>query len=591
MQSSQRQVIRTNEAQCRDCYRCLRHCPVKAIRMTGNQAAIEPKLCLACGHCIGECPQKAKAYRHDLHLLIDWIKKGEQVAVSLAPSFIASFEPGEHLRLIAALRRLGVQYVAETAVGVELLAEENSRLLGLSQERPVITSACAAVVNLIEIYYPHFRCYLAPVLSPMLTHGAYLKENLGGSWKVAFIGPCLAKKSEADSPRNMGAVDVVLSLEEVKSWLAGENIILADCEESAWDDEAASSCRTYPLKGGHLQAIGVPSSLVSAVHYTACGYQEVEEALKSLTAAPRPCHIEAFLCPEGCVGGPLIATDSPLFERRLRTVHFATEKQNNLRRQKHRPGISRLLAVKFEDRCAIGAISVNEDAVREVLQATGKLDPKDQLNCGSCGFTTCRQKAIAVVQGMAVPEVCLPYMRRMAEQRTDLIIETSPNGIVILDKELRIIGMNKAFQKLFSCGNSMMGHKVSALLDANLFEQLLAGEKDRLEATVRHNRYGIICHEIAYCMPEQNQLVGIFVNLTETMGNQERLANLRAQIALQASELLETQVLMAQQIARMLGEHSAHAEKLVGDLLMLATDNVVSKDDWKTIFRPPKERK
>lgn len=590
MQSSPRQVIRTNEAQCRDCYRCLRHCPVKAIRMTGNQAAIEPLLCLACGHCIGECPQKAKAYRHDLHTLTDWIRNGERVAVSLAPSFAAGFEPEEQLRLVTALKRLGVQYVAETAVGVELLDGENKRLFDLSQERPVITSACAAVVNLIEIYHPHLRRYLAPVLSPMLAHGAYLKQSLGSSWKVAFIGPCLAKKSEADSPRNKGAVDVVLTLDEVQSWLAGEKIILADCAESALDDEAAASCRTYPLKGGHLQAIGAVTSPVSPVHYTACGYEEVEEALKSLTQAPRPCHIEAFLCPEGCVGGPLIATTSPLFERRLRTAHFATEKQQDQRDRQKRPEISLGLTAEFEDRSAIRALPVNEDAVREVLSATGKLDPQDQLNCGSCGFASCREKAVAVVQGMAVPEVCLPYMRRLAERRSDLIMETSPNGIVILDKELTIIGMNQAFQKLFSCGNSLIGHKVSALLDANLFEQLLMGEKERVEATVRHTRYGIICHEIAYSLPEQNQLVGIFVNLTETMGNQERLANLRAQIGLQAGELLETQVHMAQQIARMLGEHSAQAEKLVGDLLMLATDNVVAKDDWKAIFRPPKER-
>jgi transcriptional regulator with PAS, ATPase and Fis domain len=189
---------------------------------------------------------------------------------------------------------------------------------------------------------------------------------------------------------------------------------------------------------------------------------------------------------------------------------------------------------------------------------------------------------VAVIRGLAEIEMCIPYMRRLAERRTDRIIETSPNGIVILDEHLDILSMNGAFRRMFVCSDAVAGKRISYLMDPEPFERLSTGRETMVEMTVRHERYNLVCHQILYPLPEERQYVGIFVNITHSRTSRKQLDELRAQTLLQARELLDHQVGLAQQIAQFLGESTARGEQLVENLMRLASENGQSGDTAKT---------
>ncbi|MEI7436031.1 MAG: (Fe-S)-binding protein, partial [bacterium] len=220
---------------------------------------------------------------------------------------------------------------------------------------------------------------------------------------------------------------------------------------------------------------------------------------------------------------------------------------------------------------------VPETEIRRILNLTGKTSPEEELNCGACGYITCRDKAIAVMRGMAEVEMCIPYMRRLAEQRRDRIIETSPNGIVIVDEHLTILNMNPAFRKFFMCSDAVCGKPISYLMDPEPFEQVATGREDKLETVVIHDKYALTCHQIIYSLPEDRQYVGIFINITHSRESQHKLNEMRAQTVRQAQDLLHHQITMAQNIAKFLGESTAHGEKLVENLRRIAQNEPQKK--------------
>jgi PAS domain S-box-containing protein len=209
----------------------------------------------------------------------------------------------------------------------------------------------------------------------------------------------------------------------------------------------------------------------------------------------------------------------------------------------------------------------SEDAIRRALARIGKLDARDQLDCGACGYRSCREKAIAVLRGLAEPEMCMPRMRLLAERRTDRIIETSPNGIVILDQELRILAMNHAFQRIFLCSAAVVGRHISYLTDPSPFERVASRSTTKLERTIKDPRYGRVLHQIVYALEDDEQVVGIFVDVTESTLNREKLAALHREALNRSRELLDHQLRMAQDITRLLAEQTARGEELVKNLI------------------------
>ncbi len=570
------QVVFTNKARCRDCYRCVRVCPVKAIRMKDGQAFVVEDLCISCGTCIRECPQGAKTFRQDLEKARQIMAaKTGPLAVSVAPAFAAVFTEWERLRLPSALRRLGFTFVAETAVGAFEVARRTAELAAQQGDESRIMTACPAVVRYVEMYRPELVNRLIPVVSPMIAHARHLKNRLGPKAQVIFIGPCVAKKQEAARPELAGAVDCVLTFPELREWLTIAGIDLLRCEESNFDEQPAGSARLFPLAGGAAHTGGLETDVLSPRVITVTGVEDLGDVLDMIpNNANGPVLLEPLFCRQGCINGPALAGETtPIFARRQQLNTYAASHPA----KGPRPDLpDHQLTTQFTGE-PCWKNEVPESEIRRVLNLTGKTSPEDELNCGACGYITCRDKAIAVIRGMAEVEMCIPYMRRLAEQRRDRIIETSPNGIVIVDEHLNILNMNPAFRRFFMCSDAVCGKPISYLMDPEPFEQVAAGRTEKLETVVLHEKYALTCHQIIYNLPEDRQVVGIFVNITNSRDSQQKLDEMRAQTVRQAQDLLHHQITMAQNIAKFLGESTAHGEKLVENLRRIAQNEPSKK--------------
>lgn len=616
-------IIITSRARCRDCYRCLRVCPVKAIRMKGGQACVDDARCVLCGTCVRECPQKAKSIRNDTERAAAFIKDGFYTAVSLAPSFAAVYSGWRLKRIISALRRLGFNYIAETAIGAKITAELTAGLISGEYNKTIICSACPAVVNYIEKYRHETITALAPVVSPMIAHAKIItaelcKNKKREDIKMVFIGPCAAKKKEAEREEVKGLVDAVLTFDELNEWLARENINLNECDESDFDEPSPDKARLFPLEGGLIRTASLKTDMLDSEILAISGFDEIKNSLDSLSTDAglnsKIKIIEPLFCVKGCINGPgAVLTDkTDIFGRKNSVIEYCASSAGKKSKVKINPadfsaGYNRF---KFEE-----TRDISDEEIKSVLEKTGKMNIEDELNCGACGYNSCRDKAVAVIRGMAELEMCMPYMRKMAERRTDKIIETSPNGIIILDEKLHIISMNDAFKKMFMCTEVIIGKKISYLIDPANFEKLAAGEGsnagisaggkkyddknansgvegDKIEVIEKYPSYNIICHEILYTLPGEKQYVGIFVNITNLEVNQKRLDEIKTQTVRQASELLEHQIDMAQRMAKFLGEYTARGEELVKNLMKVsgpeaaAPENAADKTiDFKDVIR------
>ena len=558
-------VIYTLTANCQDCYRCVRVCPVKAIRVSGGQAYIEDELCIKCGTCVRECPQGAKTIRSSIDEVKILLSSGRKVAASVAPSFPALFSGWRSLRLPSALRRLGFSYISETAEGALLVAEKAFKDRGDSN----ICTACPAVVNYIEKYREEYVDRLIPIASPMIAHGKLLKQRLGEDWAVVFIGPCAAKKQEALRPEHKGIIDGVLTFSELIQWLEEEGIDLATCSESGFESRGnLKRARLFPLEGGMLKTGDISYDATNTDALCISGSEDVMELFDMPPEEWDFDVVEPLFCAGGCINGPCFPDEKNLFSRRQELFSYL-EKVNRIPGQSVEDEVD-CSADFTDDSASVVSEEISESRINEILEETGKGDPSLQLNCGACGYKSCRENAIAVARGMAEPDMCMPYMRRLAQQRTDIIIETSPNGVVILDEYLHILHMNPAFQKLFSCNNSLLGRHVSCILDVDSFEQLASGKTETRDSI--RVKEGIKYHEVAYALREEKQYVGIYIDVSKLKFDEGQIDAIKNQTLEHVRKLLYHQISFSQAMAHYLGESTAQSEELVKKITDLYAD-------------------
>ncbi len=569
------QIVFTNKARCRDCYRCIRVCPVKAIGLRDGQAYVDETKCTSCGTCIRECPQHAKSFRNDLDRVIGLIASGKKTAVTIAPSFASFFEQWQIKRLPSALRKLGFNYISETAVGAYFVAKETAEYAKKNPAKVHITTACPAVVNYIELYKPELINCLVPLASPMIAHGRIIKEKLGSDTAVVFIGPCVAKKAEVQNSN--GEIDYALTFLELQQWFEMENIDLAEFEESDFDETPQGWARNFPLAGGALQTGLLSTDMLDENIISVTGFEEMNNILKGINSHSKPMIIEPLFCDQGCINGPAAHTEDYIFRRRKAVLDYT----NKTHKDEKTESIKVDLTVDFKDKHVFDEKKITESDITKILTMTGKENPQDQFNCGACGYPTCRDQAIAVIKGMAEADMCIPYMRRLAERRTDKIIDTSPNGIVILDEHLNIVSMNNSFKTLFLCTEAVCGKKISYLMDPEPFDMVASGQREMTEMTVEHAKYSLICHQIIYSLREENQYVGIFVNMTNSLKNKKQLDEIRAKTVMQAQNLLTHQIDIAGQIAQFLGESTSESEKLLENLMELGQEKSKDNDEGR----------
>ncbi len=537
------------KSNCKNCYKCIRNCPVKAIRFSGNQAHIIGNECILCGQCFVVCPQNAKEIVDETEKVKVFLQSGDPVIVSLAPSFIANYEGVGIDSMRAALKSLGFFDVEETAVGATIIKTEYERLLHEEQRDIVITSCCHSINLLIQKHFPEMLPYLADVISPMQAHCHDIKRRYPNA-KTVFIGPCVAKKDEAEYYD--GIVDGVLTFEELTKWLTSEHITL----QPALVEKEESRARFFPTTGGVLKTMAQnePGYTYLAVD----GVENCMEALHDIADGKvHKCFIEMSACVGSCIGGPIMEKyrRSPVkgyasVSRFAGTKDFPVEQPDVLSLKKHFTMIEPKLP------------QPTDAEITAVMRQMGKFRPEQELNCGSCGYDTCREKAIAIIQGKAEISMCLPYLKDKAESFSDTIVKNTPNGLFVLNEQLEVQQINEAARKIMNIryASDVLGENVIRILDPSPFVQVLSTGRDIREQRVYLAEYQRYVEQTIVYDKESRHLIGIMRDVSDEEAQREKKESISRQTIEVADKVVDKQMRIVQEIASLLGETAAETK-------------------------------
>ena len=538
------------KSNCKNCYKCIRHCPVKAIRFSGNQAHIIGNECILCGHCFVVCPQNAKEIVDGTEKARVLLQSGAPVVVSLAPSFIANYHGVGIESMRRALKKLGFFDVEETAIGATIVKTEYERMLRDEQRDIIIASCCHSVNLLIQKYFPSALEYLADVLSPMQAHCADIKKRYPGA-KTVFVGPCVAKKDEAEYYE--GLVDAVLTFEELTNWLKAEGVEL----EREVDNNPESRARFFPTTGGVLKTMAQ-----DAPGYTYLALDGVDNciaALKEIESGKiHKCFIEMSACVGSCIGGPVMEkyhSSSPVRDY-VTIAGYAGEKDFSV--VQPAPMSLKKNFTMIEHKLA----QPSETEIMSVLRQMGKFKPADELNCGTCGYNSCREKAIAIIQGKAESSMCLPNLLDKAESFSDTIVRNTPYGLIVLNENLEVQQINRAARKIMNirASSDVLGEPVIRILDPAVFAQVKGSGRTVRDQRVYLAEYKKYVEQTVVYDPDSHLLVGIMRDITDDEAEREKKARINRQTVEVADTVVEKQMRIVQEIASLLGETAAETK-------------------------------
>lgn len=540
---------------------------MKAIQISDGQAQIVKERCINDGNCISICPQGAKQVRRtDLESVRHWLAKGEKMAVSLAPSYPAGLNPQIACEIIPILRRLGFSFIQETAWAAEHVSAYYRQLLKSDCPLPQIASCCPVVIGLIEKHYSSLLPHLAPILSPMAFHGKVLKKDFS---KVVFIGPCIAKKEEMDDLE--GYIDAVLTFQELEELIIERGLsldqVLKENVPIYFDGEKPDQARLFPLGGGLLRTAGFSTDLLAKEYLTIEGLEEAIEFLENFPKNQGLRLVEILACSSGCMGGVGRASKEPVINARQKILQLQEQSKVSSEPLTVTPLPEVSAGRKFGFRGGEYLLP-EEEEIKKILLQVGKSSSEDELNCGSCGYNSCREKAIAVFNGLAEVEMCLPHMRSRAESFSNLILNSTPNGVIVTDSQLKIVEINPAAEKMFKVTNEeVRGKKISLIMDGTSFAEVLQTKK-LLTDLVQFSPELYIRRSL--CFVEKHELlIGIFADVTREEQQKSELTEMRTETFKKAQEVIDKQMRVAQEIAGLLGETTAETKVTLTRLMNL----------------------
>ena len=539
--------LQLKKSNCKNCYKCIRNCPVKSIKFADGQAKIIPDECILCGRCFVNCPQDAKQIRDDVPRVKEMIASGKKVIASVAPSFIAEFPLMDFAAMKSALLKLGFADAQETAIGATIVKTEYEKMIASGKHDVIISSCCHSVNALIQKYYPSVLPYLADVLSPMLAHCRVIKEENPGACAV-FIGPCISKKEEAEL---YGECDVALTYEELEAWMNEAGVVPAG--DSTEPDEGKRG-RFFPIKGGIIKSMHTENT--GFTYLAVDGVQNCIAAIKEIeSGALKNCFIEMNACEGACINGPAISHHhKPLLSGEVKVVAFAGDDEFRV-------------AMPIDTFKNIPYIGTHEKipgeaAIKEILAKMGKTSPEQELNCGSCGYPTCREKAIAVYQGKADLSMCLPFLKEKAETFSGYVINNTPNAIFVLDENLCVQQINKAGCALFNLKtpSDILGSPIVRLLNpADYLGVMTSGVpiKEKKHYLAEYKKY--VAETIVYDH-EYHIVFSIMRDITSEEERQSERSELCNKTVAITNEVIEKQMRVVQEIASLLGETTAETK-------------------------------
>lgn len=565
-----------SKANCKDCYRCLRTCPVKAILIKDDQANIIESRCIDCGFCLYSCPQDAGGIKSDLMQVKEAIEKGRTVIASLAPSFAGAFDMEDPGQMVTALKRLGISIVEETAIGADIVTALYKRHLAEGKSTNLITTCCPSANYLIEKYHPSLIPYMIPVASPMLAHGRLLKHIHGEGSYVVFIGPCVAKKAEALDQQYLGTIDAVLTFNELSKWLFDKSIDLKQLVPSAFDRSPSINGRQYPITGGVVESLtsgGLEHKyeLIKVNGISKCSelFHAIEMGLIENICA------EVNICEGGCIGGPGMPDGSRNYFKYYRQLKEFARKY---KAAEHFDTAAPLASLDFSRNFHENAVHTSfpsEKELTKVLAMMGKFTHADELNCTACGYNSCREKARAVIDGMAEMSMCLPFMRNKAESLTNVIFDQSPNIIMLIDKDLKVKEFNPTSARLLKISaQEAKGKPIGLLMDDSCFASVIKTKQNIYKQKIELSQYGLVFMTNLVYLEKQNLILAIMTDITMDEKHQQELTRVKQNTLDAAQEVITRQMRVAQEIAGLLGETTAETKVLLTRLKELVIGEV-----------------
>ena len=558
-------VIDFKKASCRNCYKCVRSCAVKAIKVTDGQAAIMEDHCILCGTCLEVCPQNAKTFVSDLEIVKGYLADGVKTVVSLAPAYLGIFDCDRPGQVVDALLKLGFSEVRETAEGAAYVTNAYSRLLENGEMDNIITTCCPSVNDLVEKYYPELVGKMAPVVSPMIAHGKLIKAMYGPSVKVVFIGPCIAKKMEAEGDgRTSGFIDAVLTFEEIESWFEEAHIDLKDCQDVQPANPDPKVNRLYPVSSGVMLSVLAKKKEEKYKKLFVDGVEDCREVFEDIKAGRlKGCFIEANMCRGGCIKGPA-ANKLHISGYRAK---MAIEEQIENEAPAYPEEIAgadlhkRFRSARRKDPMP------SEAQIREILKATGKNDRSQELNCGACGYSTCREKAIAVFQGKAELGMCLPYAYDKAQSMASVVLEMTPEMVLIVDSAYQIVEFNKKAEQIFKISRSdALGKLIFELMDVDDFDAVMGSHEPVMRKRIELKRYNAVLLENIVYIESHDVMLAVFEDITAEEAEAERRLAMRMDTVDVAQQIIDKQMMVAQEIAGLLGETTAETKVILTQL-------------------------
>lgn len=555
------EFLKLKKSNCKNCYKCIRHCPVKSIKFSGNQAHIVGNECILCGQCFVVCPQNAKEIADEIEMVKVFIGSGAPVIASLAPSFIANYNGVGIKSMEKALKQLGFYAVEETAIGATIVKKEYERILKEEDRKIVITSACHSANLLIQKYFPKELKYLADVISPMQAHCKDIKKRYPDA-KTVFIGPCLAKKDEAD--HYQGITDAVLTFEELTRWLK-ENEIKLEIDK---DDNQASRARFFPTTGGILK-----SMVCDQEKYTYMAIDGVENCIAALQDIENGnlnnCFIEMSTCVGSCIGGPVMEKfhKSPIRDY-YQVANYAGKDDFPVEQLPHSEMKKQLEYIGRK------AEMPSEEEITKILKQMGKSKHADELNCGSCGYNTCREKAIAIYQGKADLTMCLPFLKERAENFYENILDNTPTGIIVVNEELEVQQINKAAMGIMniSSPNAVLGEEIIRIMDPTDFLNAKNFYKNIYGKRVYLAEYKKYVDQTVIYDQEYRIIMCILRDVTKEVVEREKKEKISQSTLEIADKVVDKQMRIVQEIASLLGETAAETKIALTKLKESITD-------------------
>lgn len=556
------EFLKLKKSNCKNCYKCIRHCPVKSIKFSGNQAHIVGNECILCGQCFVVCPQNAKEIADETERVKVFINSGAPVIASVAPSFIANYDGVGFTELKAALKKLGFADAEETAIGATIVKREYERLLEEEHRDILISSCCHSVNLLIQKYFPGCLPYLADVLSPMQAHCRDIKRRIPEA-KTVFIGPCVAKKDEAD--HYAGITDAVLTYEELTEWFSEAGVV----PEKKLDKSDESLARFFPTAGGILKTMREkmrPDYTYLAID----GTENCKAALRDIEDGRiHKCFIEMSACVGSCIGGPVMEKYHRMPVRDYMAVSDYAGKKDFDVAQPDFMSLRKNLEYIERDN-----LKPSEAEIKDALRRMGKLKPEDELNCGSCGYNTCREKAAAIIEGKAEVSMCLPFLKERAENFSDTIINNTPNGIVVLNEDYEVQQINRAAMKLMNIQreSDVMGEPIIRILDPKPFMDVQRTGKTLRDSKAYLAEYDKYVEQTIVFDKEYKALICIMRDVTEEEEQKQKKEDLSRQTVETADRVVDKQMRIVQEIASLLGETAAETKIALTKLKESMTD-------------------